>query len=352
VVLAQSAPRDLARLPRPDAFAVRPFALSLRDSRSPVGAVLWRDLRRTAESFDLVHVHTRDVPLALAVARVRPPRLVVTPHASVRHLLRWPYFRAMRAVMSSAASVICVSTVERDLLAGKFPEAAGRVRAIPVGVDTPAIQAAQELRGPGTVVLAVGRLEGHRRVDRAIGAMAGLDPSFNLVAIGTGSQIRRLSGYAADLEVSSRVRLLGSLADAQLYRWLRAARVVVALAEYHHSGIQVAEGLAAGKAVVASDIPVHREAAARAGPGGVGVIFVSPEGSPLEVSDAIMRASAVRPRPPPTSLEPNWDDVVAETLEHYAALLQAGPHRDGVPRVSTRRQGPSRRGTAGVGLRI
>jgi glycosyltransferase involved in cell wall biosynthesis len=348
-VLAQCAPRHPPRVPRSEGVAVRTFALSLGDGRSPVAPTLWRELRRTAESFDLVHVHTRDAPLALAVARSRPRRLVLTPHASVRHMLRWPYLRAMGAVMSSAALVICASRVEGESLAGKFPEAAARIRAIPVGVDTAAIQTAEALEVPGTVVLAVGRLEGHRRVDRAIAAMAGLDPTFTLVTIGTGPQMRRLARHAADLEVSSRVRLLGSLPDAQLYRWLRAARVVVALAEHHHSGMQVAKGLAAGSAVVASDIPVHREAAAHAG--GVGVIFVSPEGSPLEVSDAISRASSAPLGSTAASSLPAWDDVVEETLDHYVALVHSGSRRDGVPGPSTRRDRPFQRGTAGVGLR-
>jgi hypothetical protein len=87
----------------------------------------------------------------------------------------------------------------------------------------------------------------------------------------------------------------------------------------------VTEALSAGIPVVASDIPVHREAAARVGVGGA--IFVSPEGSPLEVADAL--AVALRPRglvAAPMTV-PSWDGVADTLLGLYGAPARITPAR-------------------------
>jgi glycosyltransferase involved in cell wall biosynthesis len=348
-VLAQGPPRGLPRVSQSDGFVVRRFVASLGNARSPVAPGLWAYLRRTVGSFDLVHAHTGEVPLVLAVARAGPRRFVFTPHASVRHMVRWPYARVMRAVMDHAAQTTCTSNVERDLLCGRFPEAADRIGVVPTGVDVAAIRAARPFAHPGRVVLTVGRLQRYRRVDRAIAAMASLDSAFSLVVIGEGPTRHKLLAHAADLQVSSRVRLLGAIPDAELYRWLRTARVVVTLAEHHPSGHQVAEGLTAGTAVVASDTPVHREAASYGD--GAGVVFVSPEGSPLEVADAISRASEMFVQSAAPMPIPHWSGVVDSTLNLYEALTRRGPPPGKASVASEHRRVADRRNAPDVGVR-
>jgi glycosyltransferase involved in cell wall biosynthesis len=236
-------------------------------------------------------------------------------------LVHWPHALVTRVVVDAAAQIVCRSRVEAELLGSTFPWAAHRIRVVPTGVDAEGIRAASPFPDPGRVVLTVGRLERRKRVDRAIAAMASLDPEHRLVVVGDGPSRRRLCAYAADLRVSSRVEFVGSVPDADLYRWLQTGYVLVALAEQESSGLHVTEALTAGAAVVASDIPAHREAAADVD--GDRVIFVSPEGSPLEVADAISQAAGLGVRP--TAQEwhlpvRSWDSVVDRTLELYEAL--------------------------------
>ena len=349
-VLTQRPARGLVRVSQSDGFIVRSFVAASGDPRSPVAPGLWAYLRRNVRSFDLIHAHTREAPLALAVVRARPRRFAFTPHAALRHMVRWPYARMMRAIVAQAAQTICTSYAERDLLRGRFPEAAARIGVVPSGVAVTAIQAARPRAQPGRIVLTVGRLHRYRRVDRAIAAMASLDPGYSLVVVGEGPLRHKLLAHAADLHVWSRVRLLGAIPDADLYRWLRTASVVLTLAEYGPSGRQVAEGLAAGTAVVASDTPVHHEAASYGD--GAGVRFVSPEGSPLEVSDAISRApEAFVPSTALMSIH-SWSDVVDRTLTSYEALIRGGapPGADG-GLGSEDRGLPDRRRAPDVGLR-
>jgi glycosyltransferase involved in cell wall biosynthesis len=117
--------------------------------------------------------------------------------------------------------------------------------------------------------------------------------------------------------------------DAVLYRWLRTAHVVVALAEQESSPIHIMEALAAGAPVVASDIPVHREVVEQVA--GARLVFVSPTGSPIEVADAIVEAvdsvdagvSAIQP-----ALLPSFDDVVDQAWTVYRRLALPAPALD------------------------
>jgi glycosyltransferase involved in cell wall biosynthesis len=283
---------------------------------------LFEHLRHAARWFDLVHVHCAQPLVALAAARAHPGRVVFSPLAPVERLLRWPYGRATRAAVHLATATTCMSRSDAALLCRALPTAANRVRVVPAGVDMGAIRGTSQYPTVGTLVLTVGRLVRHKRVDRAIAAMAALVPVFELVVVGDGPARRRLKAFAAELQVSSRVSFAGHVSDADLHRWLKTARLVVALSEQEAFGLQVLEGLSAGRPVVASDIPAHREAAEHVGDGGV--TFVSPEGSPLEVADAI-RSALDAPTPPLIRPLPSWEDVVDRTLAVYDDVMRSPP---------------------------
>jgi glycosyltransferase involved in cell wall biosynthesis len=339
-VITQEREPLMRRESRCDDVLVRRFPVTPHNARFAVTPALSEYLRRAASSFDLVHAHGAHLLLALAAVRARPRRLVFSPLAAMARLLCWPYGRATHAVVGRAAQTICTSQGDADLLCRASPAAAGRVVVIPQGVDTAAIQAANPFPTVSTVVLTVGRLERRKRVDRAIAAMAGLAPAFELVVIGDGSAHRRLVGHAADLQVSSRVRFTGPVSDGDLHRWLRTARLVVTLSEQEAFGLQVLEGVAAGAPVVASDIPAHREAGDYVSD--LGVTFVSPEGSPLEVADAI-RSAVTIPAVTPARAAPSWSNVVDATLALYEQLMRRPP-TNGARRARLGRRLPLERG--------
>jgi glycosyltransferase involved in cell wall biosynthesis len=318
-VLTQDAVRRASRLVLHDDVPVRRFLLPLGASHGAVAPGLWDVLRRNSRAFDLVHVHTPHPSFAAVVMRIGPRRKVFTPHAPAKALTRWPYMRVTRAVVEHAALTLCTSMAESALLAERIPTAAARIGALAGGVDAVAIAAAEPLAHAGRVVLVRGPLDQRRRVDRAIGAMASLADDYRLVIAGAGPATRRLAAHAEDLRVESRVHFVGPVGDAALYRWLRTARVAVSLAEHGTSGIDVAEAISAGVPVVASEIPAHREAAGRAG--GTGVAFVTPEGSPLEVADAISLAGTPREPCAPAEAPPSWETVAEAMLDIYDRSL-------------------------------
>jgi glycosyltransferase involved in cell wall biosynthesis len=347
------APRWLHRAERPvgwDGVLVHRFSEEIEPLRFTTATPLWNALRFAVDSRDVVHVHIDKVPLSLTVARARFHRMVLTPHAPLHSLSAWPYSRAVRTLVASSDRILCLSAAERAVLGKMVPPATGRIDVLPAGVDATAIAATPPYGSPGKVLVAVGALERHRRVDRVIAAIASLDPSFRLRILGDGPDRYRLEGYAADLQVRPRVDIAGPVSDAVLYRWLRTARVMVALAQQESSGVHILEAVAAGVPVVASDIPVHREVAEQIGEGRV--IFVPPAGSPLEVADAIAEASHIAglgDAPASSASMPSWDDVVDQAWSVYRRLTPPASafartmERDGVvsrsEQADTRAQG-------------
>jgi glycosyltransferase involved in cell wall biosynthesis len=308
-----------------DRVTIRTFPVVAGPLRFAVSPRLRERLRVASHEFDVIDVHTRQAPVALAAASARVRRLVLTPGASADVFLGWPHTRAARAMLAAAPRIVCRSEIERDLLCSSVPQAASRTAVVPDGVDPDAIRAAEPFDVPGTVVLTVDRLDRDTGVGRAIAAMASLDPEFRLVVVGDGPGRERLQAFADDLRVSSRVHFTGPVSDATLHRWLRTTRVVVSLPATQSSGTAVSEACAAGVSVVASDLPIQRHAAERVGGG---VIFVAPRSSPLDVADAIEEASRLSVIPNPdllTSSTISWDATIDATWDLYEEML-AAPH--------------------------
>jgi glycosyltransferase involved in cell wall biosynthesis len=320
-VLTQSPAR--ASVQHRDGVTTRTFPSVAGPLRFAVAPRLREQLRVAAHGFDVIDVHTRQPPLALAVASTRTRGFVLTPCAPAQAFLGWPRTRATRALVATAPRIICRSEIERDLLCASIPEAARGTAVVPDGIDREAIRAAEPFDVPGSVVLAVDRLDRATGVGRAIAAMASLEPEFRLVVVGGGPARDRLEAFADDLRVSDRVQFTGPISDALLHRWLRTARVVVSLPAERSSGAAVTEACAAGVSVVASDLPIQRHAAERVGGG---VIFVAPRSSPLDVADAIGEGAQLSVIPNPdllTSPAASWDAAIDATWDIYSEMLEA-----------------------------
>ena len=326
-VVTQDPDARSPRISERDGVVTRYFPATTRGLGFATSPGLWEHVRQGAETWDVVHLHAGRAPFTVATRgvtfatrRVTSRGLIFTPHAPIQRLLRWPYAPVVRAVIDRAARIVALSGSEADLIRDLFPHAADRVQTLPLSVDAQAIEAAEPLDHAGEVVLAGGVLD--RRTERVIAAMACVDPRFRLVVLGEGSAARRLRRYAEDLHVSDRVDFVGRVTPSEQYRWLRTARVLVTLTDGEPSGSELLEALTAGAAVVAADVPVHREAAAVAGH--LGVTFVEPECSPLELADAIEAVAQGEPTPLPRLGIPSGEAAADTMLRLYRSLTGAG----------------------------
>jgi glycosyltransferase involved in cell wall biosynthesis len=131
--------------------------------------------------------------------------------------------------------------------------------------------------------------------------------------IGRGADQDRLAALAATLRHSSDVRILTGVGTPELHRWYRTAAVYVGLSRNEAQSIGTLEAAAAGAAIVASDIPAHRETASYVR----GIELVPIDAGPHEVATAIRRAA-----PTDATRITTWDETAQATLDVYARVLR------------------------------
>ncbi|MGR7026278.1 glycosyltransferase family 4 protein [Geodermatophilus sp. URMC 62] len=299
---------------------VRRFPSAGRLRGQGLSPALWAWVRRGADRAQVVHLHNLHALTTLpALAAARPP-VVLTPHhlgpgeGWAEELLHRGHAAAARRVLPKVGRIVCTTPSEAASFA-RHLGAGERCVVVPNGVDAAAIRAASPVpAGGGRLVVVAGRLEEYKQPHRVLEALP-LLAGHRLAVAGAGPLEPVLRRRAGELGVADRVRFCGRLSPAELYRWYRAADVVVSLSRRECFGLTVAEGLAAGAAVVASDIGPHRDVVALAGVPDAGLV---PVDAP---PDRVAAAVAAARRPPAPVRLPDWDDVTDATEACYEQLL-------------------------------
>jgi len=243
-----------------------------------------RALRSLARGGEFDAYHIVDHSYAQVVHELPPGRAVVTCHDldTFRCLLdpareprpRW--FRAMaRRILTGlqkASAVACISEATRDGLLARGLMPADRLHLIPYGIapehaaaaDPPRDAEAGALIGPAgpADLLHVGSTIPRKRIDVLLEVFAAVRrarPGARLIRVGghlTPDQARR----AAALGVAGAIVSIPFLDRPRLAALYRRAALVLQPSEAEGFGLPVAEAIACGAAVLASDLPALREA--------------------------------------------------------------------------------------------
>jgi len=204
---------------------------------------------------------------------LRPPSVVI-----VHDLVAWvegarPQRRAalieratIRPALRRASALVCMSEATRRDLVEAFPAAAGKVTVSPLAADErffvrPTETAVRELRSRHGLdrpfVLAAGTLEPRKNLSRLVAAYAALPEAVRagreLVVVGPEGWEMEETLRAADT-VAADVRLLGHVSDDDLVTLYATCEVFAYPSLYEGFGIPVLEAMAAGAAVVTSDV--------------------------------------------------------------------------------------------------
>ncbi|GIH89814.1 glycosyltransferase family 4 protein [Planobispora siamensis] len=108
----------------------------------------------------------------------------------------------------------------------------------------------------------LGRLVGHKRVERVIGLAADLGethPGLRVHVVGRGPESEALAAFAAERGVADRVRLHGFLAEPEKNALLGSALLNVTASEFEGWGLTVIEAAAFGVPTVAYDVAGLRD---------------------------------------------------------------------------------------------
>jgi phosphatidylinositol alpha-mannosyltransferase len=266
VVVVAPGPKGAAQLGGLHVVGVgRSFTVRANGSLAPVAptpAAMLRTRRALRDAAaDVVHVHEPLVPgPALAAATTSGAPVVGSFHRARASRTYVAYGHALRRVVRGLDDRVAVSAVARATLwAAAGPcECAILANAI----DLERFAGAAPVPAEAPTVLFVGRLEPRKGLGVLLEAYGGLAGDSRLRIIGAGPEAATLRRrYDHDRRIS----WLGPVSDQELDRELSAAQVLAAPSLGGESfGVVLLEAMAAGTAVVASDIPGYRLAAAGA----------------------------------------------------------------------------------------
>ncbi len=212
--------------------------------------------------FDVLHIHEPNAPsLSMLALMIAEGPIVATFHTSTTKSLTLSVFQGiLRPWHEKIVGRIAVS----DLARRWQMEALGSDAVqIPNGVDVDAFASAPTLEGyprPGKSVLFLGRFDEPRKgmdvLLRALPALVDAFPDVEVLVVGRGDE-EELRDEAGEL--AGHLRLLGPVDDAAKASALRSVDVYCAPNTGGESfGIVLVEAMAAGTAVVASDIDAFR----------------------------------------------------------------------------------------------
>jgi glycosyltransferase involved in cell wall biosynthesis len=167
-------------------------------------------------------------------------------------------------------------------------------------------------------VLSVARIEGNKRVDLAVRAIAKLESSLRLVIVGAGSHRRLIEKLADDLGVSDRVTFTGDISDDELLYLYREALALVYVPFDEDYGLATLEAFLAEKPVItARDSGGTLEFVQD----GVNGFVVEPD--PTAIADALARlegdhrvARSLGRSGRDLALGISWDNVISRLLSH------------------------------------
>lgn len=294
-----------------------------------VASVVSRAVREARP--DIIHVHEPLVPSVSmhAVLQAKVP-VVATFHSNVgRDRTSSLWFRLavpmVRPVWNRLAQRIAVSEAAHDSVTSRMGD--GDLRIVPNGVDVQRFASARPASlAKGRHLLFVGRLEerkGFRIAVDAFGQLARAYPDLRMLVIGDGSERNTVDSLADD--VRGRVEMLGRVDDDRLASYLKAADLYIGPATGGESfGIVLAEAMAAGRPIVASDISGYRDVARN----GTEALLVPPgDASALaagvrRVLDDPALAKSLGDAGAARAREYDWDTVTDQLVAIYREVLR------------------------------
>jgi phosphatidyl-myo-inositol alpha-mannosyltransferase len=282
------------------------------------------------EKFDIIHHHEPLVPLLSAqiLDRKSCPQ-VATFHAFGGFSFSYWAFRPIaQRYMNKLDGRIAVSSAARHFISTYFP---GDYRIIPNGVDVDLFANAKpfpEYQDGKTNLLFVGRVEPRKGALYLLRAYAKLKqryPETRLIVVGRGPELGDLRRFVHERHVAD-VLFAGRVSEIEKARFYKTADVFCAPSTGQESfGIVLLEAMAAGTAVVASDIHGYKRVVQRNASG----LLVEPKDadalcSALErlVNEPALRmrlgaAGSVRAR------EFDWSHVTDQLLGFYDEVIRA-----------------------------
>jgi len=274
-------------------------------------------------------IRAEAVPVIVMCHDLDAFRDLMTPHGNgLRSRLRRGFARPILEGLLQADRIVTGSNVVREEFLARFGDryAADRVSTVTYGVapeflaqsrcDSWPFHGLGNLSGP--MLLHVGSTIPRKRIDVLLSTVAELaetSPGVTLVRVG-GRLTDGQRSLAENLGIAARIREMPRLSREEIAELYRRADVVLVTSDAEGFGLPVAEALACGAEVVASDIPVLRET------GGTCVTYAKP-GDSEAFANAVRGVLAVQGGRSPGELEARRAWTTRYRWETFAKGLAA-----------------------------
>jgi len=283
---------------------------------------LYKYLLVNKTRIDIIHAHSFHTLLPYLACRAKSNidcKLVLTGHYHGRgrilftNLLLKFGFPLFRNAYKRADIICCLTEFEKRSVIQDFNIDAGKTRIVPNAVASKDISIAEPFQKEGTILLIVSRLEKYKNIQYAIKALKYLEDKYILVIIGHGTYRDQLEKLVSESKLKSRVLLLGSLTDKDVFRWYKTCDLVLNFSSLESFGISVIEGLAASKKVLVNNKTALKELAEKFED--VSVIDIE-KSSPNEIALKIKEIVNMEKISNEIN-EYNWRDITSKLLDLY-----------------------------------
>ncbi len=282
-------------------------------------------------SFDVLHVHEPAAPsLSLIACWVFDGPIVATVHgATTRSRVLHAAEPVLRSALEKVSGRIAVSEAARTTLVHHL---GGDAVLIPNGVTISRFEKAEPLPGwpgPGGAIGFLGRIDEPRKglavLMRAFEVIGVQRPELRLLIAGPGDAEEVTARVPAALR--DRVVLLGQVSEAVKVQVYHSVDVFCAPNTGGESfGIVLAEAMAAGAPIVASDLDAFRRVLRG---GRAGELFAN--GDPGELAAAVgrllddpRRRASLSAAASAAVRDYDWHTIARDVVKVYAAVLPAG----------------------------
>jgi glycosyltransferase involved in cell wall biosynthesis len=273
----------------------------------------------------------------LEFCRRRGSKIVLTVHDLLPHDTGEAYKRTFDELYRMVDAIICHSDHIKATLGAEFSVPEEKVSVIPHGpffYDLPATDSEQTLRSfevePGKLLaLWQGIIFPYKGIGMLLRAWQHVEANSEdacLVIAGTGAPdlLEQIRGQVKDLDLK-RVKLhFRFISTEELVALYRAADVVVYPYRAITTSGALATGLALGKAIVASDLPVFRELLTN----GENALLVDPQdsgelaGALIELTqNAVLRDQLARKVREMSFGDQSWLSIAKKTVQAYDGVL-------------------------------
>lgn len=215
--------------------------------------------------YDLIHVHLFPLQYWVVIAKMlsfSSTPLVTTEHSTFNRRRSIRGFRLLdRIIYRAYKKIISISKETQEDLCQYLKRQDACFAVINNGIDVCAYQQAEgyskeellHVDNSIKIITMVGLFRQAKDQDTLIRAISRLDAKVHLVLVGDGERKNALVNLVKDLKLEGRVHFWGRRNDVP--QIMKMSDIVVQSSHWEGFGLAAVEGMAAGKPVVASDVP-------------------------------------------------------------------------------------------------